>query len=173
MHHVQKVCSVITKNTVSIRSPMWRWSRSKTGHCVGLEVAYIVLSLVFEKKKLKWPRSSSRWSGAGMFVTICDPPQEFDARGESTLTTGLYDTLSVPKITDMRILNWKNNDGHTCLCFGKFNTPDLLFFCSVPYVTVSVRIIARFACNLGKTRWTRLITETAKMIKNVLGFQQI
>ena len=65
----------------------------------------------------------------------------------------------------MRILNWKNKDGHTCLCFGKFNTLDLLFFCSVPYVTVSVRIIARLACNLGKTRWTRLITKTAKMIK--------
>ena len=46
----------------------------------------------------------------------------------------------------------KKKDGHTCLCFGKFNTLDLLFFCSVPYVTVSVRIIARLACNLGKTR---------------------
>ena len=34
----------------------------------------------------------------------CDPPQEFDARGESTLTTRLQDTLSVPYITDMRIL---------------------------------------------------------------------
>ena len=27
---------------------------------------------------------------------ICDPPQEFDAKGESTLTTRLHDTLSVP-----------------------------------------------------------------------------
>ena len=27
--------------------------------------------------------------------TICDPPQEFDAKGESTLTTRLHDTLSV------------------------------------------------------------------------------
>ena len=45
----------------------------------------------------------------------------------------------------MRILNWKNKDRHTCLCFGKFNTPDFWFFCSVPYVTVSVRIIARLA----------------------------
>ena len=25
----------------------------------------------------------------------CDPPQEFDAKGESTLTTRLHDTLSV------------------------------------------------------------------------------
>ena len=65
----------------------------------------------------------------------------------------------------MRILNWKNKDGHTHLCFGKFNTLDLLFFCSVPYVTVSVRIIARLACNLGETHWTPLITKTAKMIK--------
>ena len=28
--------------------------------------------------------------------TICDPPQEFDAKGESTRTTRLHDTLSVP-----------------------------------------------------------------------------
>ena len=27
---------------------------------------------------------------------ICDPPQEFDAKGESTLTARLHDTLSVP-----------------------------------------------------------------------------
>ena len=27
---------------------------------------------------------------------ICDPPQEFDAKGESTRTTRLHDTLSVP-----------------------------------------------------------------------------
>ena len=27
---------------------------------------------------------------------ICDPPQEFDAKGESTLMTRLHDTLSVP-----------------------------------------------------------------------------
>ena len=26
----------------------------------------------------------------------CDPPQEFDAKGESTRTTRLHDTLSVP-----------------------------------------------------------------------------
>ena len=26
----------------------------------------------------------------------CDPPQEFDAKGESTLTTRLHDTLNVP-----------------------------------------------------------------------------
>ena len=90
---------------------------------------------------------------------ICDPPQEFDAKGESTRTTRLHNTLCVPQITDMRILNWKNKDGHNCLCFGKFNTLDLLFFCSVPYVTVSVRIIARLACNLG-------ITET-RPFKNV------
>ena len=30
------------------------------------------------------------------FLTICDPPQEFGAKGESTLTTRLHDTLSVP-----------------------------------------------------------------------------
>ena len=36
---------------------------------------------------------------------ICDPPQEFDAKGESTLTKRLHDTLSVRYITDMRILN--------------------------------------------------------------------
>ena len=55
-------------------------------------------------------------------VHICDLPQEFDAKGESTLTARLHDTLSVPLITDMRILNWKNKDGHTCLSFDKFNT---------------------------------------------------
>ena len=27
---------------------------------------------------------------------ICDPPQEFDAKGEGTLTTRFHDTLSVP-----------------------------------------------------------------------------
>ena len=27
---------------------------------------------------------------------ICDPPQEFDGKGESTRTTRLHDTLSVP-----------------------------------------------------------------------------
>ena len=27
---------------------------------------------------------------------ICDPPQEFDAKGKSTRTTRLHDTLSVP-----------------------------------------------------------------------------
>ena len=30
------------------------------------------------------------------FLVICDPPQEFDAKGESTLTTRLHDMLSVP-----------------------------------------------------------------------------
>ena len=30
------------------------------------------------------------------FLSICDPPQEFDAKGESTLTTRLHDTLGVP-----------------------------------------------------------------------------
>ena len=30
------------------------------------------------------------------FRIICDPPQEFDAKGESTRTTRLHDTLSVP-----------------------------------------------------------------------------
>ena len=39
------------------------------------------------------------------FFTICDPPQDFDPKGESTLTTRLLDTLSVSQITDMRILN--------------------------------------------------------------------
>ena len=29
-------------------------------------------------------------------MRICDPPQEFDAKGESTRTTRLHDTLSVP-----------------------------------------------------------------------------
>ena len=29
-------------------------------------------------------------------LDICDPQQEFDAKGESTLTTRLHDTLSVP-----------------------------------------------------------------------------
>ena len=29
-------------------------------------------------------------------VRKCDPPQEFDAKGESPLTTRLHDTLSVP-----------------------------------------------------------------------------
>ena len=29
-------------------------------------------------------------------IDICDPPQEFDAKGESTRTTRLHDTLSVP-----------------------------------------------------------------------------
>ena len=31
-----------------------------------------------------------------MVRSICDPPPEFDAKGESTLTTRLHDTLSVP-----------------------------------------------------------------------------
>ena len=31
-----------------------------------------------------------------IYTIICDPPQEFDAKGESTLTTRLHDTLSVP-----------------------------------------------------------------------------
>ena len=30
---------------------------------------------------------------------------------------------------------YANKDGHTWLCFGKFNMQDLLFFSSVPYVT--------------------------------------
>ena len=29
-------------------------------------------------------------------LSKCDPPQEFDAKGESALTTRLHDTLSVP-----------------------------------------------------------------------------
>ena len=29
-------------------------------------------------------------------IDICDPPQEFHAKGERTLTTRLHDTLSVP-----------------------------------------------------------------------------
>ena len=29
-------------------------------------------------------------------VRKCDPPQEFDAKGENTRTTRLHDTLSVP-----------------------------------------------------------------------------
>ena len=71
---------------------MWRWSRSKTRHCVGLEVAYIVLSLVFEKKT----EMAKELVKMIRCRDVCYPPQEFDARGESTLTTGLYDTLSVP-----------------------------------------------------------------------------
>ena len=31
-----------------------------------------------------------------MHYKKCDPPPEFDAIGESTLTTRLHDTLSVP-----------------------------------------------------------------------------
>ena len=38
-----------TKSTVSIQSPMWRWSLLKTGHWVWLGVAFIFLSLVFGK----------------------------------------------------------------------------------------------------------------------------
>ena len=30
------------------------------------------------------------------YLINCDPPQEFDAKGESTRTTRLHDTLSVP-----------------------------------------------------------------------------
>ena len=32
----------------------------------------------------------------GLPWEICDPPQEFDAKGESKLTTRLHDTRSVP-----------------------------------------------------------------------------
>ena len=31
----------------------------------------------------------------------CVPPQNFDAKGESTLTTRLHDSLSAPQFTDM------------------------------------------------------------------------
>ena len=31
----------------------------------------------------------------------CVPPQNFDAKGESTLTTRLHDSLSAPQLTDM------------------------------------------------------------------------
>ena len=48
MHHVEKVSSVKTKNTVSIGSPLWRWSLWKLD-IVWLEVASIFLSLVFKK----------------------------------------------------------------------------------------------------------------------------
>ena len=48
MHHCEKLSS--QKSTVSIGSPMWRWSLLKTGYCVWLEVASIFLSLVFKKK---------------------------------------------------------------------------------------------------------------------------
>ena len=44
-----KVHSVKTTSTVSIHPPTWRWSLLKIGNCVWLEVAYIFLSLVFEK----------------------------------------------------------------------------------------------------------------------------
>ena len=49
MHHVEKLSSVKTKSTVSIGSPMWRWSLLKNGYYVWLEVASIFLSLVFKK----------------------------------------------------------------------------------------------------------------------------
>ena len=70
MHHVEKLSSVKTKSNVSIGFPMWRWSLLKTGYCVWLEVASIFLSLVFLKNHCKWQRSLSRWSGAGLSVTI-------------------------------------------------------------------------------------------------------
>ena len=51
MRNVEKVYLVKTKSTVSIHSPMWCRSLSKTGHCVWLEqVASIFPSFVFEKK---------------------------------------------------------------------------------------------------------------------------
>ena len=31
----------------------------------------------------------------------CVPPQNFDAKGESTLTTRLHDSLSAPQFTDV------------------------------------------------------------------------
>ena len=44
-----KIYSVKTKSTVSVHSPMWRWSLLKTGPCVWLEVASIFRSLGLEK----------------------------------------------------------------------------------------------------------------------------
>ena len=41
------------------------------------------------------------------FFTICDPPQDFDPKGESTLTTRLLDMLSLSQITgyaDIKLL---------------------------------------------------------------------
>ena len=61
---LQKIYSVKTKGTVSIRSLMRCWCLLKTGHCVWFEVVSIFPSLV------KWHRSLSRWSGAGMFVVM-------------------------------------------------------------------------------------------------------
>ena len=50
LHTYFKVYSVETKSNASIHSLMWRWSLLKTRHyCVWLELASIVLSLVFEK----------------------------------------------------------------------------------------------------------------------------
>ena len=71
----------------------------------------------------------------------------------------------------MRILIWKNKYGHTYLCFGKFNTLVLLFFCSVQNVTVSVRMCT-VSVQFRWTRWTRFITRTAKMIKMAWGLSR-
>ena len=51
------------------------------------------ISKAKEKAEYKW--LSLKLNLQKPFVK-CDPPQEFDAKGEGTLTTRLHDTLSVP-----------------------------------------------------------------------------
>ena len=41
-------------------------------------------------------RSMLKRNTINQTIDICDPPQEFDAKGESTRTTRLHNTLSVP-----------------------------------------------------------------------------
>ena len=47
------------------------------------------------KQLLNWVIAKYRDLSMSPRSIICDPPQEFDAKGESTLTTRLHDTLSV------------------------------------------------------------------------------
>ena len=76
------------------------------GLCVSfLSSAKFYLELKTVSLKCTAPHLSTSQVTRICFFTICDPLQDFDPRGESTLTTRLLDTLRVSQITDMRILN--------------------------------------------------------------------
>ena len=76
------------------------------GWCASfLSSAKFYLELKTLSLKCTAPHLSTSQVTRTCFFTICDPPQDFDAKGESTLTTRLLDTLSLSQITDMSILN--------------------------------------------------------------------
>ena len=61
------------------------------------------------------------------FFTICDPPQDFDAKGESTLTTRLLDTLSLSQITGYAHIKLLKQRRTQLVVFRQLSTPNLLF----------------------------------------------